>query len=265
MSLRLAAILPHPPLLIPSIGKENILRLEKTKNSYSKMDLALRDEKIETVVVISSHGPIRPDLWQINIAPEFLINFEEFGDFSTKLSVGGDLELSQNIRESLIENNRLQVIYKPVLDHGCGVPLYSLLANQANIEVSPFYVSGASLSDHFNLGSMIGAQIAKGKKKIAVLASGDLAHTLEKKSPGGYSPRAAKFDQKIMELLQNKAINEFLNLDEELIAEVKPCGLKAIALLLGILDDTGYDIQSTDYESPFGVGYLSMILKPLPK
>jgi aromatic ring-opening dioxygenase LigB subunit len=264
MSLKLAAIVPHPPLLIPSVGKENILHLEKTKNSYDKLEQALAAEKIETIVIISSHGPIRPNIWSINFAQNFEINFEEFGDFSTKLSVPGDLELAQNIRESLIENNNVQAISQPILDHGCGVPLYSLLLNQKDIAVVPIYISVANLAAHFNLGKLIGAQTEKGRKKIAVLASGDLSHTLEKKSLAGFSPKAGKFDQKIIELLQNKSVNEFLNIDEFLIAEVKPCGLRAIAMLLGILENTGYDIDSTAYESPFGVGYLSMILKPLP-
>jgi aromatic ring-opening dioxygenase LigB subunit len=264
MSIKLAAIIPHPPVSIPSIGKENILRLEKTKNSYDKLAEALATEEIETILIISSHGPIQKNIWSINIAAEYEINFEEFGDFSTKLKVGGDLELAQNIRESLIENNQVQAITIPRLDHGCGVPLYSLLANQKNIEIIPLYVSGASLAEHFNLGKMISAQISKGKKKIAVLASGDLSHTLEKKSPAGFSPRAVKLDQRIIELLQNKSEKEFIELDKNLITEARPCGLQAIALLLGILSHTGYDITSTDYESPFGVGYLSMILKPLP-
>jgi aromatic ring-opening dioxygenase LigB subunit len=263
MSLRLAAILPHPPLLIPSIGKENILRLEKTKNSYTKLEEALVAEKIETIFIISSHGPIRENVWSIDLAPEYEINFEEFGDFSTKLKVGGDLELGQNVRESLIEDNRVQAISQPILDHGCGVPLFSLLSNQKNIEVVPLYVSGLGLTEHYELGKLIRPKISKGRKKVAVLASGDLAHTLEKKSPGGFSPRAAKFDQRILELLQNRTAEEFLQLDENLISEVKPCGLRAIATLWGILGDNGYDIDSTAYESPFGVGYLSMILKPI--
>jgi aromatic ring-opening dioxygenase LigB subunit len=275
MSLKLAAVIPHPPLLISAIGKENVLRLEKTKNSYGKIAEALSAEKIETIVIVSSHGPIRPGIWQINISDEFEINFEEFGDFTAKMKISGDLELAQNIREDLIEDSRVQAVYQPILDYGCGVPLYSLLANlpgksaangnARDIEIAPIYVSGAGLKEHFSLGEKISARLAKGRKKIAVFASGDLSHALEKKSPAGFSPRAAKFDQKIMEALQNKTPEEILNLDENLIAEVQPCGLKAISLLLGILNGNGYDIASTDYESPFGVGYLSMILRPLPK
>jgi aromatic ring-opening dioxygenase LigB subunit len=275
MSLKLTAIVPHPPILIPNIGKENILRLEKTKNAYSRIEEAILAEKIETIIIISSHGPIRPEVFSINIANEFEINFEEFGDFSTKLLVGGDLELAQNIRESLIEMPGVQAISQPILDHGCGVPLYSLLFSRPgktspdeikkNIEIVPIYISGASLEDHFKLGKLIGAQIEKGRKKIAVLASGDLSHTLVKNSPAGYSPRGAKFDQRLTECLQNKKIEDILNFDKDFISEAKPCGLKSIVMLLGILDDHGYDVQTTSYEPPFGVGYLTMLLKPLPK
>jgi MEMO1 family protein len=263
MSLKLAAIVPHPPILIPSIGKENILRLENTKNSYTKIAEALREEKIETVVIISSHGPVREKVWSINVGDEFEINFEEFGDFTAKMKVGGDIELAQNIREDLIERNNVQAINTPILDHGCGVPIYSLLADLKNIEVVPIYISGANLKEHFELGLEIRKRLEKGRKKIAVIASGDLSHTLTKNSPLKYSPRAAKFDQRLVECLQEKNITEILNLNENLIVEVKPCGLKAIAMLLGILDSNGYDIDSTTYESPFGVGYLTMLFKPL--
>jgi MEMO1 family protein len=263
MSLKLAAIVPHPPLLVPSLGKENILRLEKTKNSYGKLQEMLALEKIETIFIISSHGQIKEDIWGIDIAPEYEINFEEFGNYSIKMKVGGDLELAQNIRESLIENEQVQAIYQPILDYGCGVPLYSLLSTQKNIEVVPFYISGQSLKDHFELGKKIGREIEKGRKKIAVLASSDLSHTLEKTSPASFSPKASRFDQKIIEILQKKAVDDLLNIEEKIINEVKPCGLQAIAVLLGILDNKGYDIDSTAYEFPFGIGHLSMILKPL--
>lgn len=262
MSLKLAAIVPHPPLLIPSIGKENILRLEKTKSAYTRLEEALSKEKIETIVIISSHGPIRPAVWSINISDEFEINFEEFGNFSDKMKISGDLELAQNIREDLIERNDVQAINELVLDHGCGVPLYSLLQNLKNISIVPVYISGAGLKDHFELGSLMARQIKKGRKKIALIASGDLSHVLAKNSPAGYSRNGAKFDQKLTELLQEKKIEEMLALDEELVAEAKPCGLKAIALSLGILSKIGYEIQSASYEAPFGVGYLSMIIKP---
>jgi hypothetical protein len=37
MSLVFAAIVPHPPLLIPSIGKEAIKKIDKTKRALEKL------------------------------------------------------------------------------------------------------------------------------------------------------------------------------------------------------------------------------------
>lgn len=272
MPLKLAAIVPHPPILIPSIGKENLLRLEKTQNTYSRIEEALKKEKVETIIIITSHGSVKPAVFGININNEFEINFEEFGDFSTKMPVGGDIELAQTIRESMIEEPEVQTINRPILDHGCGVPLYSLLFNnqgkttpgglEKKIEIIPIYISGLSLKKHFDLGRLIRAQIEKSRKKIAVLASGDLSHTIAKNSPAGYSVRGAKFDQKIIEILQEKKIEEIFNFDDNIIAEAKPCGLKSIAMLLGVLDGFDFGILSTSYESPFGVGHLTMLMKP---
>jgi hypothetical protein len=39
MSLVFAAIVPHPPLLIPSIGKEGIKKIDKTKRALEKMEV----------------------------------------------------------------------------------------------------------------------------------------------------------------------------------------------------------------------------------
>jgi len=49
MPLEQAAIVPHPPILIPSIGKENQSLLSKTITSYSKLEESLKNNKIETL------------------------------------------------------------------------------------------------------------------------------------------------------------------------------------------------------------------------
>ena len=67
MPIKLAAIVPHPPVLIPSIGKENLLQLEKTRSSYTKIGEALAEEKIETIILISSHGPADGKNFNINM------------------------------------------------------------------------------------------------------------------------------------------------------------------------------------------------------
>ena len=264
MPIKLAAIIPHPLPLIPNIGKENSNLLEKTKNIYQKLVERIKEEKIETIIIFSSHGPIRPNIFSINFAQEFEINFEEFGDFASRFKIEGDLELAQTIRDAFLEDDSVQAINEEKLDHGCGVPLFTLSQSLKKIKIIPIYISGANLETHFKFGQIIGEQLAKSRKKIAVLSSGDLSHCLTKASPAGYSPRAAKFDQRLVEFWQDKKIEEILKLDEKLIEETKPCGLKAIAILIGVISETLWELENHSYEAPFGVGYLTAIIKLIP-
>jgi aromatic ring-opening dioxygenase LigB subunit len=258
MPLSQAAIVPHPPILIPNIGKENLTLLAKTTTSYRKLKEAFKANKIETIIIISSHGPAMPNVFSVNEGRDFEINFEEFGDYSTKINAQADIDLVREFKEGFSAYRKVQFVNEPKLDYGSGVPICSLLTELEKIKIVPVHISDLSLREHFVFGKKIKTIIDKSKKKIAVLASGDLSHTLTKKSPAPYSPKAVRFDQKLVEYIQNKKIGDILDLKEELISEVKPCGLKPIVILLGILKGVNYEIENLTYEAPFGVGYLTM-------
>lgn len=258
MSLIHSVITPHSPLLIPAIGKNNTELLKKTINSFTKIEEELIKEEIETLVIISSHNSFKEETLAINLSPEFEINFEEFGDFATKKSIPGDVLLAHKIKKYLLPDFKVRLINKPGLNHGVGVPLYLLGENLKNIKIVPIYCPETDLATHFAVGENIQKTIIKSNKKIAVLASGDLSHTLSQSAPGGYSPKAAGFDQKIIDYLQNKKNQNLIELNPELIEEVQTEGIKCFCLLAGILNKINYSPKLLSYEHPFGVGYLTM-------
>lgn len=258
MPLKQAGIVPHPPLLIPSIGKDNLVRLEKTISSYQKLKDKLEEEKIETIIIISSHGSIDPNLFYISESDEYKANFEEFGDYTAKMEIKADNELIDIIKEGFSAQKIIKLIPEKKLDHGTSVPIISLCGDLKNVRIVPIHISGLSLKEHFYFGKKIRSLVDTYKKRVAIIASGDLSHTLNKKAPAGYSARAGRFDQKIIEYIQNNKIADILNFKEELMLEVKPCGVKSISVLLGALKGVNYEIANTTYEAPFGVGYLAM-------
>ncbi len=258
MPLKQAAIIPHPPILIPSIGKENLPLLKQTNSSYNKLKESLIENKIETIVIITSHGQVGTQVFNVNEEKNFEINFEEFGDYTTKMEIEGDKILARLIKEGFSAHGLVNLIKEKKLDHGAGVPIYSLLKDLKHIKIIPIYISNLSLREHFYFGKKLKAIIEKCNKKTAVLASGDLSHTINEKAPAPYSPKASRFDKKLIEYISDNKLADILNLKQELIDEVKPCGLKSIAILLGILKGINYEIESQTYEAPFGVGYLSM-------
>jgi len=61
MSLVFAGIVPHPPLLIPNVGRQAGLKAKKTKQALEKLEEDLYVSKPELILIISPHGDVFPD------------------------------------------------------------------------------------------------------------------------------------------------------------------------------------------------------------
>lgn len=261
MSIVFSAITPHPPILIPAIGKENIDRLKATAEAFGKLEEILYSSKVDTILVISPHGLVQAQSFSMNLSPEFSVDFSEFGDFSTKHSFKGDVGLAHRLRESMETKAPLQLVSMEKLDYGSAVPLFLTAKNLPQAKIIPLYYSGLPLIDHYKFGQLLKDELSYSQNRVAVIASGDLSHRLSKDAPAGFSPKAAKFDQKIIELLAKDDTEEILRLNSQLVDEASECGLKSIITLLGILDGVKHEPQKLSYEAPFGVGYLVMNFK----
>lgn len=261
MPIVFSAIVPHTPILIPSVGKTNTERLRATISAYEKLEHDLYAAQPDTLIIITPHGPIQPESFTMNLNPEFDCNFEEFGDFTTKFTVNGDVGLSYKIRERLETRSKVQLISEKKIDYGSAVPLYLLARHLPKIKVMPVYYSGMDLNFHYNFGQLLKREILINRERIAVIASGELSHRLSKDSPAGYSAKGKKFDKKLIEYLSKNQVEEILKITPELSVEAGECGLKSIVTLLGIMDGIKYTPQQLSYESPFGIGYLVMNFK----
>lgn len=255
--LTFAAFTPHPPVLIPAIGKENTKRLQKTTEALESLEKNLFESKPDTIVIISPHGALLPDAFSINMNPTYESNLQEFGDFSTKLEFKADTTLAFRIKE-LMEDKNIPLVMTSdgSLDHGTVLPLYFLTKRLPLCTILPVGYSMLDLKTHFNFGDFLKEVFLNEEKRIAVIASGDLSHRLTKDTPAGYSPRGEEFDKKLVELIANKNMAGILGLDEALIEEAGECGLRSLVILLGLLERMNYNPEILSYEGPFGVGYL---------
>lgn len=261
--LQFSAISPHPPILIPTIGKDNINEIKNTQDALRSLEQELYSAKIETIIVISPHSSlIADDAFTINTNPKYKLAFKEFGDFSTEIELNADLELIHKIKSKFIDTD-ISIIStaSEELDYGSGVPLFYLSQNLKNVKIITIGYSMLDYKTHFEFGKKLKNIIFDSNKRIAVIASGDLSHRLTKKAPAGYSERGKEFDEKLIKLLKKKDIDGILNMDKHLIEEAGECGLRSIIILLGILNNVNYNTEILSYESPFGVGYLVANMK----
>lgn len=254
-----AAIAPHSPLLLPTIGKEHQKKLKKTLTAYQLLEEDCYAAKPQTFVVLSPHGAVARDSFSLTIADPYRANLKEFGDLTTALTFRGNPSLIERIRALRYKDGGLplSVVGDEALDYGAVVPLYFLTQHLKNASAVPLGDAHLSLQRHFEAGKLIGDVLQKSTSRIAVVASADLAHTLTDAAPGGFSPAGKKFDEAVVQALRKDDRAKILKLEHQ-AKSAKACGLRVIAMLLGILDGMNCTPEPLSYEGPFGVGYLTV-------
>ena len=262
MPLSAVALLPHSPLLVPEIGRANYEFLSKTVAAYETFATILEQAEVETLIIVTPHGQRTEHEFVVNVAPEMFPDFKTFGFIPSPIPISGDAILADQIKNSLRPDFPIYLISQPELDYGSGVPLYILKKRLPQIKaliISP--AEGLSLANQAAFGSGLASVIAQRNKKIALIASGDLSNRLKKKSPGGYSPKGAKFDNRLIELISAGPTGSanILALDERLAKDAGECGLKPLAVSLGLINDLAWTPEILAYQTDFGIGYLSAI------
>lgn len=251
-----SAICPHPPILIPTIGKDNIKKIKETVEAMKKLEQELYAAKPEVIVIISPHGEMIPDAFCINLNAQYKASFADFGDFTTKMEFKSSPMLALKIKERV--ENELPLVLSSLenLDHGASIPLFYLTKHLKDVEIIPICYSFLDYDKHFQFGQLLKKELAKTEKRVAVIASGDLSHALTKDAPAGFSPKGAEFDKELITLLKRKDIPSILKMKPKLIEEAAECGFRSFVILFGIIDEYKFEVEVMSYEGPFGVGYM---------
>jgi len=149
MSLVFAGIVPHPPLLIPSIGKGKEEQLSHTRIALETMEQELYLTKPQVLVIISPHGSLFSDAFSINAHTHICSDYELFGDLATKQEWSGVPDLAAKIsHESKQKNIPVRLVSKEKVDHGVSVPLHFLTTHLPEIKVLPVGFSGLDHERH---------------------------------------------------------------------------------------------------------------------
>lgn len=257
MSLVFAAVTPHPPVLLPSLGKD-MKELEQTKKAFLELEEELYLVKPQIILVISPHEGIYNDAFVVNAYTDFTATFERFGDVVTKYQFTGSPDFAAKMSHA--GNNHgfpLRLVSEPALSYGASVPLSYLTAHLNNFKIVPVGYTRLSAKEHLDFGELIKDVIMSSDKRVAVIASGDLSHHLSEKAPGGFRIEGKKFDDELIALLETRNTMGIAQMNPELVDKAAECGYRSLLILLGILKNVDYRFKRLSYEAPFGVGYLT--------
>lgn len=244
-------VTPHPPLLVPQIGGENI---ETVQSTVAAMRQLAADAGVpETIVLISPHTPGFTDAHTVKTEPTLRGDFAGFRAPEVGTEIENDLPLVEAMLSMAeTEGVLLEPVESSVLDHGVLVPLHFLHARKL--------VSLSIVNDypaHRALGRLVRRCAEQLGRDVLFVASGDLSHRLIPSAPAGYDPRGAEFDGRVAELLAKADFDGLLEIDRTVRSGAGECGLRSLIALGGFLgDDAGRAPRVYSYEGPFGVGYL---------
>lgn len=259
MPIITAALLPPSPLLIPEIGKQNNQLLHKTTQAYKQVAAILKKEEVEIIIVISPFGLSQNENVSLNIGPQLKISFQEFGYLATIKTLNPALRLADEINNAMGHDYPVKFGSQEKLDYGSAIPLALLTDELKSVKALPLFpAEQQNRAYHYMFGKKLGEVLRARPEKIAIIAAGDLSHRLKKNSPGGYSPKGVRFDNRLIEYFNDaeNGLNKIVNIEEKAGEEAMEGCLKQLNLLIGIIGEN-CQAQILAYQNDFGVGYLS--------
>lgn len=244
-------VCPHPPLLVPEIGRGNLDEVAATVAGMER--LAEAAGEADTAVIISPHTPTYFDAFTVKNAPTLAGDFAAFGCPHVRTEIANDVDFVETLLAAASGAHvRLEPSADADLDHGILVPLMFLRARSL---VSLSIMGG--YPEHRRLGELVRAVAENLQRDVLFIASGDMSHRLIRGAPAGYDERGPAFDRRVVELLAEGDFDSLEKLDGELVRRAGECGLRSLIALGGFLGtDATISPQVFSYEGPFGVGYL---------
>lgn len=253
------AILPHPPILVPEVGKGRLKEAEKSKRAIEEISRRLKEKDPDTIIVITPHGEVGQASVPVYTSHVFEGSFSMFGASKPVYRFKGNPELGRAI---IKDCDFASSWPETLLDHGVLVPLAYPYALGVRKHILPVAIAYMPLKKLFEFGKSLAATVTRLEQKVAIIASADMSHRLTPDAPAGYSPRGKEFDEKLVSLVRDYNVEGILEFDERLAEEAGQDALWSISVLLGALDGIKVKPFLLSYEGPFGVGYMVAGFEP---
>lgn len=256
--IKAAFMVPHPPIIVPDIGRGEEKKIQRTIEAYQEAARKIGSLKPETIVLMSPHQILYSDYFHISPGKSASGDFAQFRAPHVQMEVRYDTEFVEQICKLADasgfpagtegERNRQ-------LDHGTMVPLYFVNQYVKDYRLVRIGLSGLPLKMHYQLGQYIQEADKILNRSTVLIASGDLSHRLKEDGPYGYQKEGPEYDSRIMDVMGRAAFGELFGFPEDLCEKAGECGHRSFTIMAGALDKLKVEAQALSYEGVFGVGY----------
>lgn len=257
MTIPAAFIVPHPPLIVPEVGRGQEAAVQNTIGSYHAVARRIAELAPQTIFLLSPHSVMYADYIHISPGGQASGSLQRFGapqvyTVNYDAPLVGELRLLCEAEDfpagTLGEKDA-------ALDHGTLVPLHFINQYYTDYQLVRCSSSGLSRCQHYRFGMLVRQAIEALGRKTVIVASGDLSHRLKADGPYGFDPAGPLLDRRLVEIMNGAAFGEFFALDPLLAEKGAECGLNAFIIMAGALDKRAVQPHFYSYEGPLGVGY----------
>ncbi len=262
-----AFIVPHPPLIVPAVGRGGEAQIAETTAAYEKAAEQIAAFAPDTIIITSPHATMYADYFHISPGKRAHGSFANFGAREVAFDEEYDTELRDRLCDECeaagIDAGTLGEI-EPALDHGTLVPLYfirrAMEKADAPQSVRDFRIlriglSGQPLTEHYKLGVKIRRAVEALGRRAVFVASGDLSHKLQTYGPYGFAPEGPEYDARLMDVCSRAAFGELFEFDETFCEKAAECGHRSFVIMAGALDGRAVEAEVYVHQDVTGVGY----------
>ena len=258
MAIAAAYMVPHPPMIVPQVGKGSEKQIRKTIEAYEAVAAEIAEIRPETIIVTSPHAVLYADYFHLSPGKQAEGDFGRFGAPEVRFRKSYDTELVKTAcalaeerdfpAGTLGERDRR-------LDHGTLVPLVFIDRLYTGYRLVRAGLSGLSLAEHYAFGMLLREAVERTGRKAVLVASGDLSHKLQAYGPYGFAEEGPEYDRRIMDAAGRAAFGEMLAFEESFCEKAAECGHRSFVIMAGALDGTAVEAKVYSHEDVTGVGY----------
>ena len=265
MGILAAYMVPHPPMIVPAVGRGGEKQIEKTTNAYERVAAEIASLAPDTIIITSPHSVMYTDYFHISPGKSAKGDFGRFRASQVSFEENYDAELVSAITEIARKQGFPAGVMGErdrKLDHGTMVPLYFIRKKYSGGKIVRIGLSGLPLTEHYRLGQMIREAVDGLGRRAVFVASGDLSHKLQDYGPYGYAKEGPQYDERIMDVCSRAAFGELFDFDETFCERAAECGHRSFVIMAGAFDGISVDAEQLSHEDVTGVGYGICIFHP---
>ena len=258
MPILAAFMVPHPPMIVPDIGRGSEKQISETTLAYEKAAEQIAALQPETIIITSPHQVMYSDYFHLSPGSRARGSFADFGAPQVRFEERYDEELTDRICLKAIESQfpaGIQGERSSRLDHGTMVPLWFIRRKYQDFKIVRIGLSGLPLADHYRLGQMIREAVEETGRKTVFVASGDLSHKLQSYGPYGFAPEGPEYDERIMDVCGRGSFGELFAFDESFCEKAAECGHRSFVIMAGAFDGMKVRAEKLSHQDVTGVGY----------